>query len=250
MKRNKSPETEPVTKKGSASGTDRAPEKGSASEADSVLEKGSVSEAELASDNGFVSEAEPISPDRLPDSKIIQAELHRINYKSNFRSALGVTVSTLLVVAAAALLVASLWMPVFRVYGDSMTPSIGTKVIVAAIKTVEPDRGDVIAFYHNNNILIRRVIALSGDTVDVDESGAVKVNGTLLDEPYVTEAALGESNIIYPFTVPEERVFVMGDNRATAIDSRNDVIGCIAQEQIIGRLLLTVWPLEEFKIVE
>ena len=181
----------------------------------------------------------------LPDSAAVESELKRIRYHRRFRSTLGSTVSILITVAAAALLVASLWMPVFRVFGNSMEPGISNKAIVVAVKTSKHDRGDVIAFYHNNSVLFRRIIALPGDIVDMDENGIITVNGTALDEPYVEEHATGEVDVIFPYEVPEARYFVLGDNRIDAVDSRCTAVGCIAEEMIIGRLLLTVWPAAE-----
>jgi signal peptidase I len=133
-------------------------------------------------------------------------------------------------------------MPVLRVYGNSMTPNLTNGDIVVLMKSSDFETGDVIAFYYNNKILIKRVIACSGDWVDMDEDGTVSVNGEVLDEPYVSELAYGECDISFPYQVPDNRVFVMGDHRSVSVDSRSSQIGCVSEEQIVGKLEFRVWP--------
>jgi signal peptidase I len=151
----------------------------------------------------------------------------------------------LIVVAAIAVLCATLWMPVLRIYGSSMTPTLSENNIVLSLKTSNFQTGDVIAFYYNNKILVKRVIAGPGDWVDIDDDGNVYVNGELLEEDYIEEKDLGESNIEYPYQVPESRWFVLGDHRSVSLDSRTKAIGPIAEEQIVGKLIFKVWPLNQ-----
>jgi len=139
-----------------------------------------------------------------------------------------------------------LLLPVLQINGTSMEPTLQEGNVVVAVNSKKYKTGDVIAFYYNNNILIKRVIASSGEWVDIDDDGNVYVNGVKLDEPYISEKALGETNIKLPYQVPDGRCFVMGDHRATSIDSRNTAVGCISNDMVIGRLLLRVWPLSEF----
>lgn len=181
-----------------------------------------------------------------PTTEQLEGELKRVRYKSRYRSVLRSTIYSLITVAAIAVLVATLWLPVLQVYGNSMTPTLQNGEIIFTVKTSEFEPGDIISFYYNNKILIKRVIARSGEWVDMDAEGNVYVNETLLDEPYLDEKALGDCNIELPYQVPEGRVFVMGDHRSTSVDSRNSAVGCVAQEQIVGKILFRAWPLEEF----
>lgn len=181
-----------------------------------------------------------------PSAEEIEAELKREQYRGNYGRAFRSTVFTLVVVAAIAVLVATLWMPVFQIYGDSMTPTINTDEIVVSLKGSSFTYGDIIAFYHGNKLLVKRVIAGPGQWVDIDEDGNVFVDGEALDEPYITEKAYGDVNIVFPYQVGDGRYFVMGDHRLTSADSRNTTIGCIAEEQIVGRIVYRVWPFGNF----
>lgn len=185
-----------------------------------------------------------------PTRDQVAEELRRERYKRRYRSAVTSTVYTLITVAAAAVLVATLLLPVLRIYGTSMTPTLDNGQIVVSVKTGELEPGDVVAFYYNNKILIKRVICGSGDWVDIQQDGTVLVNGQVLDEPYLTEKALGTCDIELPYQVPDGRVFVMGDHRETSVDSRSTSVGCVAQEQIVGRIFFRVWPLNEFGFVD
>ena len=161
------------------------------------------------------------------------------------------TIYTLITVAAIAVLVATLLLPVLQIYGSSMSPTLTDKDIVVSLKQTEFKTGDVVAFYYNNKILVKRVIALSGEWVDITPEGDVYVGKTktdmqLLDEPYLTEKALGDCNIEFPYQVPESRIFVMGDHRSVSVDSRNTAVGCVAEEQLVGKLVFRVWPLNLF----
>ena len=182
-------------------------------------------------------------PKELPTTDSIKKELDRYTYRRNFLRTLRNTAFTLVVVAALAILVAVLLMPILRIYGSSISGTVDNGDLVASIKTSDMKTGDVIAFYYNNNILVKRVIAVSGDFVDIDEEGNVYVNQTLLNEPYLSSKAFGETNIELPYQVPEDRIFVMGDNREVSIDSRNTAVGCVAGEQVVGKIVFRVWPL-------
>ena len=181
-----------------------------------------------------------------PTTEQLEGELKRVRYKSRYRSVLRSTIYSLITVAAIAVLIATLWLPVLQVYGNSMTPALQNGEIIFTVKMSEFEPGDIISFYYNNKILIKRVIARSGEWVNMDADGNVYVNETLLDEPYLDEKAFGDCNIELPYQVPEGRVFVMGDHRSTSVDSRNSAVGCVAQEQIVGKLLFRVWPLAKF----
>ena len=188
-------------------------------------------------------------PKELPTTDSIKKELDRYTYRRNFLRTLRNTAFTLVVVAALAILVAVLLMPILRIYGSSMSGTVDNGDLVASINTSDMKTGDVIAFYYNNNILVKRVIAVSGDFVDIDEEGNVYVNQTLLNEPYLSSKAFGETNIELPYQVPEDRIFVMGDNREVSIDSRNTAVGCVAGEQVVGKIVFRIWPLSQIGFV-
>ena len=182
----------------------------------------------------------------LPTAQQLDAERRRLRYKRRYNRTLRSTVAILIVAAALAVLAATLWMPVLRVYGSSMAPTLHNGEILISVKTKDFSSGDIIAFYHGNKLLIKRYIAGSSDYVNVDEDGTVSVNGTPLDEPYLTEKAFGETDIELPYQVPDQRYFVMGDNRSVSIDSRSSIVGCIAVDQIVGKVVFRVWPLSAF----
>ena len=182
----------------------------------------------------------------LPTAEQLDMERRRLRYKRRYNRTLRSTVAILIVVAALAVLAATLWMPVLRVYGSSMAPTLHNGEILISVKTKDFSSGDIIAFYHGNKLLIKRYIAGPSDYVNVDEDGAVSVNGTRLDEPYLAEKAYGEADIEFPYQVPDQRYFVMGDNRSVSIDSRSSIVGCIAEDQIVGKVVFRVWPLSAF----
>ena len=182
----------------------------------------------------------------IPEIDELETELKRVRYRRQYFSALRSTVYTLITVAAVAVLVATLWLPVLQIYGTSMAPTLTNGNIVVSVKGNDFQPGDVIAFYYNNKILVKRVIAVPGDWVDIDEKGTVYVNNQELQEPYLEEKALGECNIQLPYQVPENRIFVMGDHRSVSVDSRNTAVGCVAEEQIVGKIIFCIWPLNEF----
>ena len=185
---------------------------------------------------------------QIPDSSQLEAELKRETYKKQYKTVLRSTVYTLITVAAVAILVATLWLPVFQIYGNSMTPTLENGDIVASVKAEQFEAGDVIAFYYNNKILVKRVIASAGDWVNLDPQGNVYVNDRLLEEPYIKEKSFGQCNLELPYQVPEARIFVMGDHRDVSIDSRHTSVGCVSEEQIVGKLKLRIWPLDAIKI--
>lgn len=186
----------------------------------------------------------------MPTPEQLQAELDRVKYRRRYRSVLRSTVYTLITVAAVAVLVATLWLPVLQIYGNSMAPTLQDGEIIFSVKTADFAQGDIVAFYYNNKILIKRIICGPGDWVNIDEDGTVYVNEVRLDEPYLVEKSLGDCNIELPYQVPDGRYFVMGDHRSTSVDSRNTAVGCVSDEQVVGRILFRVWPLNRLGYVE
>ena len=184
-----------------------------------------------------------------PTVEQLEAELKKEQYRHNYGRVLRSTAFSLQVVAAVAVLVAVLLLPVLQINGTSMTETLQDGDIVVAISNSKFKTGDVIAFYYNNNILVKRFIAAAGDWVDIDGEGNVYVNGELLDEPYITEKSYGNCDIELPYQVPDGKCFVMGDHRATSIDSRNTAVGCISDSGVVGKIMFRVWPLEEIGIV-
>lgn len=185
----------------------------------------------------------------IPSLEEIQKERKRIRKSDYYRQSLRSTVSVLVVVAAVAVLIATLFLPILQISGDSMSPTLEHDEIVVLLKTKDFDRGDLVGFYYQGKILLKRVIALPEDEVAIDADGNVYVNGELLEEPYVTDKGLGDCDLEFPYKVPGTGYFVLGDQRSNSVDSRNSVIGAIAQEDIIGKVFVRVWPLSEIGFV-
>lgn len=181
-----------------------------------------------------------------PTVEQLKEELHRVKYKKRYKRVLRSTIYTLVVVAAFAVLVATIWMPVLQIYGASMTPTLEEGDIVVSVKGTDFKTGDLVCFYLGNKLLVKRYIAGPGQWVDIDADGNVYVDDRLLEEPYITEKALGDCNIELPYQVPDNRIFCLGDHRATSVDSRNTAVGCVSEEQIVGKIIFRVWPLGDF----
>ncbi len=186
----------------------------------------------------------------LPAVDDLQKELKRERYKRRFRKLLRSTVNALIVVAAVAALIATLVLPVLQIAGTSMEPNLNDGDIVLLVKKKDLQTGDLCAFYYSNKILIKRVIATPGDYIWIESDGTVFLNGNPLEEPYISEKALGECDVEFPYQVPENCYFVMGDKRETSIDSRSSVIGCIPEDQIVGKIFCKFWPLSEFEFID
>ena len=185
----------------------------------------------------------------IPSLAEIQQERKRIRRGAYYRQALRGTVSVLVVVAAVAVLIATLFLPILQISGDSMAPTLEHDEIVVLLKTKEFDRGDLIGFYYQGKILLKRVIALPEDEVVIDGEGNVYVNEELLEEPYVTDKSLGDCDLEFPHSVPGTGYFVLGDRRSNSVDSRNSVVGAIKREDIIGRVCVRVWPLSRIGLI-
>ena len=186
----------------------------------------------------------------MPSSEQVEAELNRVKYRRRYHRVLRSTVYILVTVAAAAILAATLWLPVLQIYGNSMTPTLKDGEILYTVKSSDLKVGDIVAFYYNNKILVKRMICSAGDWIDIDEDGTVYVNDKELEEPYLVEKALGDCNIELPYQVPDGKIFVMGDRRSTSVDSRNTAVGCVAWEQIVGKIIFRIWPLKRLGAVE
>ena len=187
---------------------------------------------------------------QLPNSTEVEQELKRERYKSRYKRTLKSTVFALITAAAAAVLVATLWLPVLQIFGSSMTPTLQEGEIVVSIKDNTMEPGDVVAFYYGNKVLIKRYIAGPGSWVDIREDGTVIVNGEVLEEPYLEEKAFGICDLELPYQVPDDTYFLMGDHRGTSVDSRHSTVGCISADQIVGKIVYRVWPMDAFGVVE
>ena len=188
--------------------------------------------------------------DTLPTKEQVREEMERTLHVRRRMLTVRNTLCTLAVVAAFAVLVSVLLMPVLRIYGSSMNPTLTQGDIAVAVRSSEFKQGDLICFYYGNKLLVKRYIAGSGQWVDIDEAGNVRVDGNLLEEPYLPEKAQGECDIEFPYQVPDGKIFVLGDSRSTSLDSRSASVGCVSDEQLVGKLVLRIWPLTEFGIIK
>lgn len=188
----------------------------------------------------------------FPSSTEVEQELKREQYKARYKKTLLSTLFALVTAAAAAVLVATLWLPVLQIFGSSMTPTLTEGQIVVSVKDKEMEQGDIIAFYYGNKVLVKRYIAGPGSWVEIREDGTVVVDGQVLEEPYLSDAdkAFGISDLEYPYQVPDGTYFLMGDHRESSVDSRHSSIGCISQEDIVGKIVYRVWPLNVFGTVK
>ena len=183
----------------------------------------------------------------LPTTQQLERELYRVRFNSRYFQILRSTLYALIITAAVSVLVASLLLPVLQIYGESMRPTLNEGDIVVSIKKKEYQTGEIVGLYYSNRVLVKRIIAGEFDTVDIDEEGSVFINGNKLDEPYLSDPSFGENNDIkYPYQVPEDTYFVMGDNREVSVDSRSSSVGCISTGDIVGEIVFVVWPLSNF----
>lgn len=178
----------------------------------------------------------------LPTKSQVETERKRYRRQKAYNKALRGTVYVLTIVAAVAVLIATLVLPVLQIEGTSMEPTLSNGDIVLLPKTTRFERGDLCGFTWNNKLLVKRVIGIPGDWIEIDTAGTIYLNGEELDEPYVRQKAFGECDLVFPFQVPQEQYFVVGDMRNSSIDSRNSMIGCIAKDQIVGKVFFRVWP--------
>lgn len=182
----------------------------------------------------------------IPSVDELKKELGRELYRKRYRRVLRSTIYTLIVVAAIAVLVATIWLPVLQIYGTSMAPTLDEGDIVISFKGSRFEKGDLVAFYLGNKILVKRCIAGPGQWVDIKENGDVYVDDELIDEPYLSEKSFSDCTVELPYQVPDNRYFCMGDHRSTSVDSRNTNVGCVSDEQIVGKIVFRVWPLSSF----
>ena len=196
-----------------------------------------------------MSEKKEVQQLEIPSVDLLEGELKRTRYNARYRRTLRTTIFSLLLVAAVAVIIAVLLLPVLQISSGSMENTLVDGDMVISLNNGKYKTGDIIGFYYNNVVLIKRVIATSGDWVDIAEDGTVTVNGVVLDEPYVEEKALGDCNIKLPYQVPQGKCFVLGDNRTESIDSRNTAVGCISNDVVLGKLLARVWPLKSFTLL-
>ena len=186
----------------------------------------------------------------LPTKKPVEAERKRYRRQKAYNKALGGTIYVLTIVAAVAVLIATLILPVLQIEGTSMEPTLVNGDIVLLTKTTRFTRGELCGFSWNNKLLIKRVIGVPGDWIEIDTNGTVYLNGEMLDEPYAQQLAVGECDLEFPFQVPQEEYFVLGDMRETSIDSRTTLIGCVKKDQIVGKVFFRVWPLKTIRLFE
>lgn len=187
---------------------------------------------------------------KFPTAEQIQKEISREKYNRKYKKVLNSTISSLIVVAAVAVLIATLALPVLQIKGSSMEPTLNDEEIVILLKSSRLERGQLCCFSYQNKLLIKRVIGIPGDRITIEEDGTVLLNGKILDEPYILDKALGECDIDFPVNVTENHYFILGDHRSTSIDSRNSAVGLVSSEQIVGRIFFRIWPFDSLGIIE
>ncbi len=185
----------------------------------------------------------------VPETALLEAELEREKYKRSYNKTLRGTLYTLIVVAAIAVLVVTLWMPVLQIYGNSMSPTLKEGDMLITFKSSNLKKGDMVAFYYGNKLLVKRYIAGPAQWVNIDQEGNVYVDDELLEENYLLEKAYGDVDIEFPYQVPDGRYFVLGDNRELSVDSRNTILGCPSKEQMVGKIVFRIWPFNRFGVV-
>ncbi|MBQ6387206.1 MAG: signal peptidase I [Ruminococcus sp.] len=181
--------------------------------------------------------------ENLPTTEQLEEELKRERTKKEGNRLVRNIIFALITVSAAAVLVATLFLPILQIYGTSMTPTLTEGDIVVSVKGAQFERGDVISFYYNNKILVKRVIAFEGEYVNIGEDGTVYINNKAIEEPYLIGKAFGECDLKLPYQIPAGKIFVLGDHRDTSVDSRSSVMGCVSEEQIVGKIIMRVWPI-------
>lgn len=179
----------------------------------------------------------------MPSREQVESELKRINYRKKFKKTFASTVSVLIVVAAVAVLISTLFLPVIQVSGSSMEPTLNDGDILVTFRSDKADFGDLCCISWQNKLLLKRIIGMPGDIVNIDSEGNVYINNEILDEPYIDTKSPGVSDIDFPFLVPDDKYFILGDQRESSVDSRSSAIGCIGQDQIVGHVLFKVWPI-------
>ncbi len=181
----------------------------------------------------------------LPTTKELEEELYRIKYNQRYKKLFRSTIYALIIILAISVVIATLIFPVLQIYENSMSPTLEKGDIVLSVKTKDIKGGDVIAFYYNNHILVKRVIAVSSDWVEFDIEGNVYVNGRYINETYLKNKDVGKYDISFPYQVPENTYFVLNDERSESLDSRSQIIGTIKQEDVVGKIIIRLWPMNK-----
>lgn len=187
---------------------------------------------------------------QFPTAEQVEKVISKEKYTRKYKKVLKSTMSSLIVVAAIAVLIATLALPVLQIQGSSMEPTLNDEEIVVLFKTSHLKRGQLCCFSYQNKLLIKRVIGIPGDSITIDREGYVYVNGVQLDEPYILDRALGECDITFPVNVKDNHYFILGDHRSTSIDSRSSVVGLVSGEQIVGKIFYRIWPFESMGAIE